>query len=411
LGRSTDIDVPDTPNGKAHWIKLLGDEILPEKKDILVDPKAMEVGPKHPLTVRIRAKVFSDGSKPNLSVIEFTQGDQEALWLGPVIVFGQRCPHDPKRFRDITLDDIGYLLEFFNSYHNAPFHDHAALEMDEALSKGKLNELEKSNPMLFNSIMYKYASEERIKAVEIACKGDQEFMNLEKFRSINIPPNHPLFSFRPTKVTKLMGLPLRIRSVAPDLAWRDKRRTIFLPHHNEIAWWLNMCVDTADRAFGVADPDGDLDIRGGRVQVVRKDGKDISPHQVEALAAFFAAEVAPHARRVDALVSKNCNKAGVDGELRQRMLAKSRQSEVLDFFLNRTYFEACFAVLKRLKIAAGDKSWESEKSPYDTVVDNGDQEDDEEEDEVELGEDEQVEMKLERMCERLEQHDGGCVMC
>jgi hypothetical protein len=41
--------------------------------------------------------------------------------------------------------------------------------MDEALSKGKLDNLEKSNLVLLNSIMYKYASEERIKAVEIAC--------------------------------------------------------------------------------------------------------------------------------------------------------------------------------------------------------------------------------------------------
>jgi hypothetical protein len=88
---------------------------------------------------------------------------------------------------DVTVADFSHLMDFFSLY---------GASVGQDMSYGRFHELEMNDPELFNSILaYRTwpVRNQRVKAVEITCKGDRLLLKTPKFIAVEIPDNHPVF--------------------------------------------------------------------------------------------------------------------------------------------------------------------------------------------------------------------------
>jgi hypothetical protein len=121
-----------------------------------------------------------------MSLVETTQGEMQKNWRGPLIVYAK--PNvDCISCQDVTLGNFRAFLDHCKK------NKHGGLGTD--LKMNMFIELELTNPTLWNSLLLKHSVKERptFKGVEIACTGDQEFMNLDKFRTVDVSVVHPVF--------------------------------------------------------------------------------------------------------------------------------------------------------------------------------------------------------------------------
>jgi MYND finger len=182
--------------------------------------------------------------------------------------------------------------------------------------------------------------------------GDVEYLNTEKFIGVNVPTNHPIFDninvpCLPTEVSKMIELPIMFRRILPDFAWKDlARRSWTNKYKNEAAEFLDLETNPASVRWGCPDagragnPQGQI---YGRVLVIRKDKADITPHQIEAITAFFQS------------VSK---------ELKQKKVSRLRgllggrlceeRGKLMAEHISKTKFETFFKDFK--KVHCGDTS-------------------------------------------------------
>lgn len=96
-----------------------------------------------------------------------------------------------------------------------------------------------------------------------------------------------------------------------------------------------------------------VDDQGASVLVVRKDGKEIKPHQVEAFAHYCRYSSFPGMRK---FLEKDSHDDVEDEE-------KERETFIMENTC-QVKFEDFFKQFKRQKIAEGDGSWDAEISPY-----------------------------------------------
>lgn len=208
-------------------------------------------------------------------------------WCGPLLAFRADDNDDPSQ--DVQVCDLSHIADGFQEYTAS-----STTSLESWLRRGKLGELQKSNPALFIAIQDKYTNAQTIKGVEIGCVADTMLLQKKKFASVTVLANNPIFgsSSKPTSISKQIQLPIFVKKNSnadehsePVFLWQATGRTIRHPGKNIEAVSLNRITNTMSRFFGITDlKHWDKDV--GRVLVVRADKKDITPNQVSALVCF-----------------------------------------------------------------------------------------------------------------------------
>ena len=125
-------------------------------------------------------------------------------------------------------------------------------------------------------------SEQTIKGVRISCEGDIEFLGATKFIPVDISTLDPVVAAEISKSSEMLGVPVRVRKLPPDSAWKDSGECgIFV---NQAVTFLFRAMDPQQDDFGWAPHEWAFSV--GSVLVVRADGKDMTPQQVEALCYY-----------------------------------------------------------------------------------------------------------------------------
>jgi hypothetical protein len=318
-------------------------------------------------------------SRPNLSLVETTQGDMGNRWSGPLVIHS-RSSIRGSQCQDITLSDFRTFLDFCKVYS---YGDLGGLS--ESLRTNAYLEIELTNPPLFASMLVRHSS--RIfKGVEIACEGDSMFLKAERFVAVNVPAAHPIFEFTDqpdepsnpnnpivsvggTNISKMIELPLMIRRIFPDKQWHNPGVFLESVYRNSVAEYLNLSTDVKTPKWGFHD----LGRSGkgliyGRVLVIRKDKLPITVHQVEALVAYFKKVF--HTLSREKLVRYR-------GLLGERLFEE--RAKLMAEHVSRPKFESFWKEFKEQKIHEGNKTlfeWKDEISPYEVIAEGCDDNDD-----------------------------------
>lgn len=169
-----------------------------------------------------------------------------------------------------------------------------------------------------------------------------------------------------SEITEHMGIPLYLQKRPRDPAWASKAKAAMKdrsmpdPDENGKACFLMLSTNT------------DLDLDGnvgtiwglphtfewdcgleGSVLVIRKDGKDISPHQVEALVEYCRQRLMPEMQDEEAVAGLS------EDELEDYDKEEERKK-----FIKEKMCQSKFEEFKAEKVEEGDGSWDAEISPF-----------------------------------------------
>ncbi|KAE8441955.1 hypothetical protein EG329_004122 [Mollisiaceae sp. DMI_Dod_QoI] len=207
-----------------------------------------------------------------------------AYWKGPHIILAQsKCWEGI--FRNTTLHDLRITVDFLKTHdcrgRNEPFDD-------DFIKRGMY---EKAS---FGEVMSKGTSKEMVKGVVISCLGDRNFLGRDHYTAVEVKKDHPAFSVNCTKISGAMDLLLVTFMVPADPLWRDQTTATlgYNPWENIEVTFMHLDVSAVDKLWGWANR-REWDIRIGSVLVVRKDRKDITVHQVEALSRYCVNVIRP----------------------------------------------------------------------------------------------------------------------
>jgi len=318
--REDDSDSEDGPYEYPHVQSLLGpDKPFPEHKPIRRDVfRGFDLD--HTVEVLARDAFLIDGSKPNICVVKLTKGAIHHDWRGPLVVISWHgIATDPQRVRDITLSDFRTAVDYFLCYGE----DTPASTMSPNRPRGA-----------------------KVQGVRINCVGDKRDFGGKKYVGIAVPGDHPVFSSTPTGISTHMGLPLLIRKYPLNQVRKDKSQVY--PYENQAATFMNLNADIKSEQWAWAPPQWQSDV--GSVMVVRKDDKDLTPKQAEALTYYCQFKLQP--------VFEDSIGAGY---------VKRTREDVVSKFMARAKFEEFLVGFRKEQAEAEqDESWLIVKSPYDT---------------------------------------------
>lgn len=126
------------------------------------------------------------------------------------------------------------------------------------------------------------------KGVRIHCSGDIDVLGSAKYTAVELTPNDPVFVADITTVSEALQVPLRMCRCPADPAWKDDDVTG--RYNNQAAAFLTLRVNPA-LEDGWAMAPMKWQNRVGSVVVVRADGKDITPQQVETVCYYARYEL------------------------------------------------------------------------------------------------------------------------
>lgn len=126
------------------------------------------------------------------------------------------------------------------------------------------------------------SSEHTIKGVRINCQGDIKFLGAEKFIPIDVSPSDPVIAAEVSISSEMVCVPVRVCKLPPHSAWKDCGETNIF--ENQMVTLLFRAMDPQQDDFSFAPRRWDYPV--GSVLLVRADGRDITPHQAEALCHY-----------------------------------------------------------------------------------------------------------------------------
>ncbi len=246
----------------------------------------------HPVVLYVRNAFDSDGSRPNLTLVEIAREQLYFGWKGPLILYSKENVSESSECQDVTLSDFRSFLDFCKVYGCS------SGDMRDSLRTNNFIELESTNPSLFASMLLHFSLNRTFQGVEITCKGDRIHLNTDQCIAVEVPVVHPIFDDvnddsgliaenGATEVSKMIELPLLVRRVFPDKRWNKRRGMDPNMYNNPVAVFLKLETEVQSLEWGFPDgggPEGDI---YGRVLVVREDQLAITTRQVEALCAYF----------------------------------------------------------------------------------------------------------------------------
>jgi hypothetical protein len=315
------------PYEYSHVHSLLGtDEPFPERKPITRNIfRGFNLD--HTVEVVCRETFLIDGSEKNVCVGELTKGAMHHDWRGPIVILSKPgTAMDPRIHQNITLLDLRIAVDYFLTYGDYSIENLVAGTRSMSLTSRRRGA--------------------KAQGVRINCFGDQKVFGAKQYVAVAVPRDHPVFQSTPTGISTHMGLPLLMRKYPPHQAWKDDKNMSPYPYQNQAATFMNLNADVNSEEWGWAPPHWQNKV--GSVMVVRKDGKDLTPHQVESLAYYCQFKLQP--------VFEDSIGAGCVDRTRE---------EVVSQFLTRKMFEEVFDIFKREQTREwSNESWLTETSPY-----------------------------------------------
>jgi hypothetical protein len=276
----------------------------------------------HTIEIVARDAFLIDGSIPNQSIIRTTNGGAPHAWKGPVLALRMKgLGRDPLHYDHITMSDFRDVVDYFLAYG------------DETV--GGIDQTKRT----------------KVKGVKISCEADQKVFGAEKYVSVEVPREHPIFTQAtpPCGISELVQLPVLVRKYPADKAWAKDESISGTGYNNQAATFLNLSTDTNSRLlmeWGWAPVEWQNKV--GSVLVVRADGKDLSPHHCEVLCTFCQFEMQP--------LFEDSMGSGMDPEnpmSKDAVLQKMTKENFDRYF---TQYRASWL--------AHDPSWSAAKSPY-----------------------------------------------
>ena len=128
-------------------------------------------------------------------------------------------------------------------------------------------------------------SAQTVKGVRISCSGDISVLGADKFIPVEVSIFDPVFLAEKSTSSEMVGVPVRVRKLPPDPAWKDSGECGI--YENQEVTLLFRAMDPKQDDFGFAPFTWDQ--RVGSVLVVRDDHMDITPQQTEVL-CYYSSE-------------------------------------------------------------------------------------------------------------------------
>lgn len=207
------------------------------------------------------------------------------------------------------------------------------------------------------------------KAVKICCDAEMKLEGKKNFTEIAISRYHPMFTKTNTisSISKHMGFPIHVQKTALNPNWLACMKQLpssqwFSPFENIYAVCLMIDADVDSKHWKLVDERWDKG-RDSTVLVARKDLKDLTVHQVEAL-AFFSKDVVQWEMGVTIEAEMNGGEGGEDvnwvidpqtGE--PQIPTEKTRLKFIKKYLQSNKFAKFFEDFKQKKIAAGDATW------------------------------------------------------
>lgn len=182
-----------------------------------------------------------------------------------------------------------------------------------------------------------------LKGVRISCGGDKEVLKAKAYVSVEVLMDGlPLLSnsiigYPVSPISQLVGMPVYVGRYGPDPAYLGSSATEI--HLNPEALFLMRELDAAKEDFGFAPMEWQMAIHN--CLIIRLDGRDLTPHQVEALCEFAG----PHLTEALEKMRELSDDEGVKKE-HEKVLALITPKKFRDFFLEL-----------RLKKMGDDMDW------------------------------------------------------
>lgn len=214
-----------------------------------------------------REHIIADALLPNRSILAVmsSYGIPSFDWRGPLMIHGTFGPQQQRRSRDINLTDFSHAV---------------------------------------NHLCYESSPHRSTTAVRINCLGDQTSNHAPLFEAVTIPHTHPIFLLRddaPDPSLPMHGRPFIPARVGRQLltlrephdpTWEKNDDDSVAPATNALATCLHLSCDD-DETWGQAASPWPSDDAVGSVLVARLNREPLDFLEVETLARFCQAEVAP----------------------------------------------------------------------------------------------------------------------
>ena len=198
---------------------------------------------------------------PNRSIQALGNGATASPWYGPVIVMKKLgLETDPGVYGDMDLTAYRDVVDSF-------IYDVFPAKTTIFEGDSKIQSLHSAGS---------------VQGVIISCWRDIHFLGANKYIPVDVSIFDPVFVADKPTSSELLGVPLRIEKMPPHPAWKDSG--IINIYENRVVTRLFRCMDPEHDAFGLAPMRWDYPV--GPVLVVRDNGKDITPQQVEALCYY-----------------------------------------------------------------------------------------------------------------------------
>jgi len=131
----------------------------------------------------------------------------------------------------------------------------------------------------------------KVNGVKIACKRQQRVLGTKKFSAIQLPPHHPVcLGKQMTHISRLIDIPLRALKVTPDSELTTNGEDSSACDNKELPHFTSIVTREATKGAGHLEYWRE---NVGNVIVVRADGKDLLPRQLEIICDFCQYEIGP----------------------------------------------------------------------------------------------------------------------
>ncbi|CAD6572348.1 MAG: hypothetical protein ASARMPREDX12_005125 [Alectoria sarmentosa] len=122
-----------------------------------------------------------------------------------------------------------------------------------------------------------------VKGVRVSCHGDISVLGADKFIPVDVSISDPVWTADKSVSSAMVGVPVRVRRFPAHPAWKDDRQSDVYSNQEITLLFRAMDPEQQDD-FSLAPMSWQNTV--GSVLVVRDDGKDMTPQQVEALCYY-----------------------------------------------------------------------------------------------------------------------------
>ena len=274
------------------------------------------------LAISYREKDVDSDPWINQSIHTLAKDSTAFLWYGPIIVMKKLgLGTDSAACGDMDLTDYRDAIDSL-IYDYLP---------------GGSTDLESA------SSSQSFHSARTVRGVRISCNGDMNVLGADKFIPVDVSTVDSIFEADMSAASEMVGVPVRVRKILPHPAWGNSG-TVDIYGNQQITR-LFRGMDPEKDDFGWAPSHWDLGV--GSVLLVRDDGKDIWPKQVEALCYY---------------ISEHNQESLEDAVEHRDMFDSNVEVDKWITLFTPDKFRAFFAEFKASKVAK-DARWTSAESP------------------------------------------------